>query len=340
MRYAVYTTMFSAVLAGTASAQPAEPARINVVKTWQELQAQPAIKLEGGLTLRLGIEADRVPQWSGALLYCLTDGYAPPLKWNDEGSLGPVYLHFARGDTIRQRRPIKVVEAGSEREAPKATYLFARPIVVHSAAPLHVRISTAKDRIIATARLEGTKDLFHPWMPWLEGYDKPTAPCDGIAVPNVDRFGPVASVKPGDVRTGDLPTFWASGATQSLTLAIEPNLAVVQAQAPFTTSRPELHFLARWWVNDKPYVPTQAERLWLFTGYGAVSEGKELRLPVEFRLGRLGARGGDKIGLQLLHCKNGWHWCDGKKHGGLEVLPHGNNVRLSNRVDFIAPAHE
>ena len=48
-------------------------ARIPVVKTWKELQELPPIDLGDGVKIRVGIEATKVPQWSGALLYCLTE---------------------------------------------------------------------------------------------------------------------------------------------------------------------------------------------------------------------------------------------------------------------------
>ncbi|MCI0381276.1 MAG: hypothetical protein L0215_27135 [Gemmataceae bacterium] len=43
-----------------------KPARIPVVKTWEELQAPPPIDLGDGVKIRLGLEADKFPQWSGA----------------------------------------------------------------------------------------------------------------------------------------------------------------------------------------------------------------------------------------------------------------------------------
>ena len=43
-----------------------------VVSTWGELLSLPPIDLGGGATVRLGIEADRCPRWSGVLVYAYT----------------------------------------------------------------------------------------------------------------------------------------------------------------------------------------------------------------------------------------------------------------------------
>ncbi len=110
---------------------------------------------------------------------------------------------------------------------------------------------------------------------------------------------------------------------------------VIRADSEFTTSRPDYHFLARWWVNGKPFVPKQSDTLWEFSGYGRVSEEKELRLEFEFRPERLGAKPGDKIGLQLLHCESQWAWCGLEKIGASRT--HGENVRVSNRIEFDVP---
>ena len=94
----------------------------------------------------------------------------------------------------------------------------------------------------------------------------------------------------------------------------------------------------RWWVNDTPFVPKQTDELWVFDGYGLVSEDTELRLEFEFHPERLGAKPGDKIGLQLMHAEAEWAWCAGsflgKGTGGRGGIM---GVRVSNRIDFVVP---
>lgn len=54
---------------------------------------------------------------------------------------------------------------------------------------------------------------------------------------------------------------------------------------------------------------------------------------------RLGAKPGNRIGLQLLHCEGEWAWCadrsDGKHKGAGAV--HGEGMRLSNRIEIAVP---
>ena len=175
-------------------------------------------------------------------------------------------------------------------------------------------------------------------MPWLQGLDHPVTPWEGIVLPNVDNLGPAAFLEPGKARKGKLPTLLPSDEEPKLTIKMEGKEVVIRAASEFTTSRPDYHFLARWWVNDKPFVPKQIDKFWLFNGYGLVSEDKELRVEVDFRPGRLGAKPGDKIGLQLMHAEEEWTWCARSSHAK-ESAAHknGENVRVSNRIDFVVP---
>jgi hypothetical protein len=196
-------------------------------------------------------------------------------------------------------------------------------------------VTDRQGKILATAPVEGTREFFHPWMPWLKGLEHPEAPWEGIALPNVDTVGPAAFLKPGEARKGRLPTLLPSEQKPTLTIEKEGKVVVIRAESAFTASRPDYHFLARWWVNGKPFVPKQTDRLWGFAGYGRVSEGKELRVKVDFRPERLGAKPGDRIGLQLMHSEAEWAWCAGSSLGkGGASRRHGESVRVSNRIDF------
>jgi len=86
-------------------------------------------------------------------------------------------------------------------------------------------------------------------------------------------------------------------------------------------------------------VPKQIGTLWGFTGYGLVSMDKEMRLEFDFRPERLGAKPGDKVGLQLMHSEGEWAWCAGSslaKHA-IESRRNGENVSISNRIEFTVP---
>jgi hypothetical protein len=70
------------------------PATLAVVKTWKDLQAQPAFDLGDGVKVRLGLEGDKAPQYGGVLLYCLAEGYVPPNSGSGREPLGPVFVTF------------------------------------------------------------------------------------------------------------------------------------------------------------------------------------------------------------------------------------------------------
>jgi len=80
-----------------------KPAPIPVIKTWEDLQAQPPIDLGESVKIRLGLEANKIPQWSGALLYCLAEGYTPPSSGEGKTPLGPVHADFAFGKGKEKR---------------------------------------------------------------------------------------------------------------------------------------------------------------------------------------------------------------------------------------------
>jgi hypothetical protein len=311
------------------------PVRIPVVKTWEDLQTVPPIELGDGVKIRLGLEAEKVPQWSGALLYCLSEGYTPPSSGSGKRSFGPVYAAFT---FEKEKEAVDMMRWGTNDKNPKGTYLYVRVLPIARVGAYHVNVTDHQDKVLAKASVDGTKDVFHPWMPWLKGLAQPVTPWEGIALPSVNSIGPAELIEPGKTRKGPLPTLLPGDEKPKLTIKMEGKEIVIRAESEFTTSRPDYHFLARWWVNDKPLVPKQTDTLWGFFGYGRVSENKELRVEFEFRPERLNAKPGDKIGLQLMHAENQWAWCAGtslNKSSSSRKL--GESVRVSNRIEFVVP---
>jgi hypothetical protein len=313
-------------------------APIAVVKTWKELQEQPPIDLGDGVKIRLGMEAAKLPQWSGGLLYCLTEGYTPPSGGGGEPPFGPVHATVTFGDE-------KVVKGKmkwgiSPKEAPKGDYLFVRAFAMDRVGKYSVRVTDSKGKLLAEASIEGSKDYFHPWMPWLRGYERPKTPWEsGIALPTMPDISPLVFIEPGKKKEGKLPTLLPSDEKPSLTIKMEGKEIVIRAETEFTDSRPDYHFLARWWVNGKPFVPKQTETFWGFIGYGRESADKELRQGFEFFPERLGAKVGDTIGLQVMHAERGWEWCAGQiceKQLG-DCKAESEYVRVSNRIEFVVP---
>jgi sugar phosphate isomerase/epimerase len=315
----------------------ASPARIAVVKTWKDLQSEPPITLGDGVKVRLGISADKGPRWSGAFLYCLTEGYVPASGGRGPVPLGPVHAAFTFGNAKSLPEQADWGAAKKKGGWPMGSYLFVRVLPVNRVGTYHVRVMHAKGRLVAEAALEGTRDDFHPWMPWFFlGEVEELAeqnPAAGIALPTWSRFGPVGFAEAGEILPGDLPTVIPAAPKPGFGISFDGDEVVIHANTEFTASRPELHFLARWWVNDKPFVPAQVKKSWEMMGYGLVLQEKDLRVPLGFAPDRLGAKPGDRIGLQLLYCPGGWNWCSGRGHGAFR----GSEVPwMSNRIDFVA----
>jgi hypothetical protein len=339
MRYLV--TLAFCLIAINGAASQEKTAGIPVVKTWKDLQDVAPIDIGDGVKIHLGLEADKLPQWSGGLLYCLTEGYTPANGGDGAQPFGPVHAAFDFGDSDVEikREKSKVIWGSAKKNWPKASYLFARGLAVDRVGKYYIRVTDSKDKLLAKATLEGTKDAFHPWMPWQKGYDKPIIPAKGIAVPTVDQIGPIAFIEAGKTKKDRLQTFWPDDTKPTLKLRKDVREFVLSADKDFTTSRPDYHLLARWWVNDKPFVPKQNETLWDYAGYGRVLSEKEMRLSPAFRPERFDANPGDKIGLQLMHCEGQWTWCTSSYLGksGRASKEDGENVRLSNRIEFVVP---
>jgi hypothetical protein len=291
--------------------------------------------LDNGIKIRIGLEAAKIPQWSGALLYCLAEGYEPPTTGIGKAQFGPVHADFA---FEKDKQVAEIIRWASSGKSPKGTYLYVRPLPIDRVGTYQVTVTDRQGKVLAKTPVEGTKDFFHPWMPWLQGLYQPVTPWEGIALPNVDSLSP-AFFEQENGRKGNLPTFLPADEKPRLTIKIEEREIIIRADSEFTTSRPDYHFLARWWVNGKPFVSKQSERLWGFAGYGRVSEDKELRLEFNFLPERLGAKPGDRIGLQLMHSEGQWAWCAESslaKIGGAS-RKHDENVKVSNRIAFDVP---
>jgi hypothetical protein len=129
---------------------------------------------------------------------------------------------------------------------------------------------------------------------------------------------PLPSIAPDEVD----PTF---------KLSIQDDTLRLTSDRFFQTSRPDLRILARWWVNDKPFVPRDGEAA-EFMGDIVGSPCKELRLKLNLPPAKIGAQPGDRISLQLLYCD---HWCyvriPSKTWGG-----GSGEARLSNKIEFLA----
>jgi hypothetical protein len=161
------------LLAMTSSSAQEQPAGIPVVKSWEELQAAPALDLGDGVKIRLGLEAATVPQWSGTLLYCLTEGYVPTHEVKAIPGFGPVYVDFTYEG---EKAACCKLRAAATKERTKGQYLFVRAIPAARVGKCHVAVTDRRYKELAVADVEVTKDAFHPWTPWLESGRKAASP--------------------------------------------------------------------------------------------------------------------------------------------------------------------
>jgi hypothetical protein len=319
----------------TGRGEQPRPATLAVVKTWKDLQAQPAFDLGDGVKVRLGLEGDKAPQYGGVLLYCLTEGYVPANSGSGREPLGPVFVTFTFDKTKHQESHLKW---GAEpKDWPQGFYLFVRALSVDRIGTYHLEIHHPKGKLLAKVAFECTKDnSFHPWMPWfyLTAINEwPVAgTAAGIALPRWDS-GPIGFVEPGKTMADDLPTLLPVAPKEGFKISLQGEELVMESKTKFITSRPPHRFLARWWVNDKPFAPAQVMDFKDLVDHGRVAEEKQVRVPLDFMPQRVGATGGDKIGLQILYCSSGWDWCGGWQ-GFASRTSH--TMWLSNKMEFTA----
>jgi RNA polymerase sigma factor (sigma-70 family) len=329
------------------------PARnIAVVKSLKELAAQPPIDLGGGVTLRLGIEARSAPRWSGVLLYGLTEGYQLP---EDETvrsrRLGPASITWRFEDVPERREPIHQVGRQLPKDTRASRLLFCQALQVDRAGTFTLKVRNLKGALLAASLVKSTEERFHSWMPWQpwDGRTKPTetesGPVfpvanrgDGIALPRWEGDQPliVEGTRNGkEVRMADeLPTLVPARLSAGFKVERKGKELWIESDEEMRLDHPERHFLMRWWVNDRPFLPEPLSEDSRRDGGGRVLQGKSLGLRLDFDPEKLGAKKGDAIGLQLLHCPKGWISMTGPAVERESLRTWAELPRLSKRLDF------
>lgn len=299
-------------------------ASIQVVRTWQDLLNQPAIPAGTGKA-RLGVEARTAPCMSGIFLYCLTEGYSMPQQWNENNRLGPFQIVVRHeGDDKQLAAIVSYLASSDAQDIRHSTALFRRSIPLDRPGTFHIQVMSEKREVIAETKVTATRERYHCWMPFertaagalerrrdeFDAVDHVKAGERGIAIPRFDGMvpmlfrsdGPEIKVRrPADER---LPTLIPQTVGDGLTVKATGTRLIVTSKENIILARPDWHFLVRWWVNDKPFIPVQMDPQ--NDQNGNVIIGKKLLLHLDFDPRRIGAKPGDKVELQLLYCKNGW----------------------------------
>lgn len=95
-----------------------------------------------------------------------------------------------------------------------------------------------------------------------------------------------------------------------LTIRIADGVIWVESKRNMLINEARESFLARWWVNGKPFMPAKVVELMKISRdmQKAMAPALEAGLKVKFDLKKLGAKSGDTIGIQLLLCPDGWRY--------------------------------
>lgn len=250
--------------------------------------------------------------------------------------------------------------------------LFVAPIVGYQPGRMRVTVLNSAGVALAQCDFAVVDKPAYPWTLWTldtKPVDElakrfPGDPEDlavdyvrprlnGIVVPNWTDFGdwPMftdvqaegRSVKfaiaNGKVTTADaaslLPRFCPDKVDPGLKLTAGKGELTVESDRDILVCRPDWHFLARWWINGKPFTPRPMESFG--DQNGKVIEGRHLRLKVAIDRAALGAAKGDRIDVQLLYCEHGWRFAEEQS----EMLSAWHRSsdwpepRLTNRVQWI-----
>jgi hypothetical protein len=145
---------------------------------------------------------------------------------------------------------------------------------------------------------------------------------------------PSRMVLPGK---GPLPKLIPDGIDPKMELSLDPDKVVLRvvSQDELTTYRPDWHFLCRWWVNGKPFIPAQADSIPSLGGGATIYPDEDVLLQLQFNAKELGAGSGDEIELQLLYCPQSWLAV--KNPQNIETSGSTEFPRLTNRVHFKVP---
>jgi len=333
---------------------------VRVVSEWGTLRSQPAHEIDGGVKVKLGIEADVGPQWSSVLVYCLVeeaDGKQFNKKLDHDNVIGPMDIEIEKVGAPKQLKSFMSMESAADPG--KENQLFVRSVALTEVGEYSIKFFQRSDqKLIASATIKSVRDAYHPWMP----FGRPTGKhgdeddelitdfaatrSGGISLPAYDGIMPILSYGSEEVPTvgAKLPKAIPAEADPELKLTAETKggglILNLESDVAFIMAGADRHYLMRWWVNGKPFVPAEeikdVEKE--MEGF-AIRFGKRQRIHIEFSPEHLGAESGDKVGLQLLYLLNGWEFVSPEPQmlsemNDAEVSP---LTRLSNKVEFVVP---
>lgn len=312
--------------AGQTRPAPAARPRSNElpqVRSLQELGALPEVDAGAGWRVRLAWARGGAEAGPWVLAYCqaryVGEG-KPALSYSGPWlgtAVGPVFARLTRMDvaTLRAQEKFSFQRSGLPKEA---VYCCLVPLAVHGRFRLDVL--TARGQVLAGQGFAVDQPRPCLWQEfgWRDrqdsAYSGPAWPL--AASPNYDGLQPVWSLEGAQVRAaggpptlpGQLPSEFspslsttrrAGEAIEGLSLALVDGQFVIKSAATMITW-PDLHLLARWWVNGTPMAAPLADGVGISISR-AVTTGKEMKVPFHLpaTLGRL--KPGDKVELQVVY---------------------------------------
>lgn len=323
---------------------------IPVVVTWSELASSPVTASGDFGRAFVGLEATRAPVGSGVLVYCLVEREADSStrqRFTHQHVLGPLDCRIQHAGSPRERMAEMLAVAESLPKDAGAA-LYTRLVMIDRAGEFTVSVvDPASKQTLGAAIVMGTSEPYHTWVPLSPG--NPTEPelsrreneyvaflssrHRGPALPAHDGMTPIAWQSDRGDRSEPLPKLVPSEPSPALTLRKTNGDLIIQSTSDMIVSHTQCYFLARWWINGKPFLAETVARPMNLTGM--VITGRRLRVPLEFDAADIGAKSGDEIGLQLLHVPHGWQPIDLSE---VAVVADGPGVsRLTNPISFLAP---
>ncbi len=251
----------------------------------------------------------------------MTDGFSIPEKWEGANRLGPFTVKVGH-----ENDKAKTAEAICNSIWPEppdirhSTALFQKSILLDRPGRYYVQILNQKSDVVAAIEVVSTNADYHPWMPFERGssvalkekqdsYD--AAACvqngaNGIALPCFNGMDPLLFRSDGRGTDREIkrnaheriPGLIPRVAGDGLTIKKIGSDILVESRNNIILARPDWHFLTRWWINGKPYIPRQADGI-MYTN-GMVVIGRKLLLHLDCDPQRMQAEHNARIELQLL----------------------------------------
>lgn len=353
-------------------------AAVTVVHSWSELLATKPIEIESEHAILPGVDAngskapvteqvwvgidrDHTTCQSAVLLYCAAKGVA--FQQGFEGNLGPFRVEV-QGPEPEQNSFNIAQEQVLPPFGPSTFVLSTHSVPVNVAGLYMIKLyqryqADFAPKLMAEIAVHVAGNPVNPWSPWSEP-DQPgvqmgvqpwtnegdmvridvSNPNGGTGVPDAMR-GPF--FYPEElVRYMALPQLMPGADDDpNARLSVRGDNLVLEAK-DLQWESPLQRCLTRWWINDKPILPGALQgfqQLWGGGGQQRDENPTAIHYHLEFAPERLGAKKGDRIGVQLLYCPKGTHVWGlpdyGMEAATLSLVPPSYLSSISNRIDFV-----